>query len=153
MSWYQKNDPSFQTQCSIKNNVVQTTVYPSLPQVEMTMRAPVLIQQFTHVVHPNRSHRLLYLFQKIANMTEKMDFAVEIYFRRKVKSPSSPSWVELLALLSRSCLSLLPANRQSRKLLASARLYFRSCCFVIVVYPDVWLEQNTLLLGACTVEA
>ena len=30
--------------------MVQTTVCPSLTQVEMTMNIPVLIQQFTHLV-------------------------------------------------------------------------------------------------------
>ena len=60
-----KNDLSSRMQCSIekrtvtiemrrtkkKDNVVQTTVYPSLKEVEMTMRAPILIQQFTHLVY------------------------------------------------------------------------------------------------------
>ena len=42
-------------------------------------------------------------------------------------------------------LSLLSAN------LASAGLYFRSCYLVVVVYPNVWLKQNILLLGACAI--
>ena len=45
-------------------------LYPSLAQIETTMHAPALVQQFTHLVHPNRSHRLLYLLRKIADMTE-----------------------------------------------------------------------------------
>ena len=44
---------------------------PLLMQIEMTMHAPALVQQFTHLVHPNRSHCLSYLLRKIADMTEK----------------------------------------------------------------------------------
>ena len=75
-----------------------------------------------------------------------------IRFRQKVKYPPSPPGVELLALLSRSRLSLLSANRQSCKLLARDGLYFWSCCFVAVVYPDAWLKQNngTLQVQTCT---
>ena len=46
-------------------------LYPLLTQIEMTMHAPALAQQFTHLGHPNCSHRLLYLLRKIADMTEK----------------------------------------------------------------------------------
>ena len=67
-------------------------------------------------------------------------------FRRNVIAPPSPSRIKLSALLSRSRLSLLPANRQSRRPLASGGLCFRSCCFVVVVYPDVWLKPNPLLV-------
>ena len=161
-------------QCSIKkavlceatkkDNVVHTTVYSSLTQIEKWMRAPVLIQQFLHLVcipialaplsgnYPRLSYLLCGQDRKNTRHTDKGKHS-RIRFRRKAKSPPSPSRIELLLLLSRSCLSLLPAIRQSRKLLASAGLYFRSCCFVVVVYPDVWSKQNTLLLRACAVEA
>ena len=47
-------------------------LYPSLTQIEMTMHAPALVQQFTHLVRLNRSHRLSYLLRKIANITGKI---------------------------------------------------------------------------------
>ena len=47
-------------------------LYPSLTQIEMTMHAPALVQQFTYLVHPNRSHRLSYLLRKNADMTGKI---------------------------------------------------------------------------------
>ena len=46
-------------------------LYPLLTQIEMMMHAPALAQQFTHLGHPNCSHRILYLLRKIADMTEK----------------------------------------------------------------------------------
>ena len=74
-----KNDLSFQTQYNNKKNSTHSEatktkwcrLYPSLTQIEMTMHAPALVQQFTHLVHPNRSHRLSYLLRKIADMTKK----------------------------------------------------------------------------------
>ena len=46
------NTVSKKKQCYVRRtNVIQTTEYPSLKQVEkMTMRAPVSIQYFTHLV-------------------------------------------------------------------------------------------------------
>ena len=46
-------------------------LYPSLTKIKITMHAPALVRQFTHLGHPNRSHRLLYLLRKIADMTGK----------------------------------------------------------------------------------
>ena len=54
-----------------KNKVVLYTLYPSLVQIERTTHAPALVQQFSHLVHPNRSHRLLYLLRQIADLTGK----------------------------------------------------------------------------------
>ena len=45
---------------------------PSLMLIEMTMHAPVLVQQHTHLVHPNRSHRFSYLLRKVVDMTGKI---------------------------------------------------------------------------------
>ena len=36
------------------------------------MHAPALVHQFTHLVHPNRSHRPSYLLRKTADMTGKI---------------------------------------------------------------------------------
>ena len=40
------------------------------------MHAPALVQQFTHLVHPNRSHRLSYLLRKIADIHTKNEQTV-----------------------------------------------------------------------------
>ena len=47
-------------------------LYPSLMLIEVTMHASALLQQFTHLVHPNRSHRPSYLLRKTADMTGKI---------------------------------------------------------------------------------
>ena len=36
------------------------------------MKAPALVQQFTHLVHPDRSYRLSYFFWQIADKAGKM---------------------------------------------------------------------------------
>ena len=66
-----ENDLSFQVQGNRKNNLVHR-VYPSLTKIEGMMNAPVLVQQFTHLVHPNRSYHLSYLLQQFADKTGKM---------------------------------------------------------------------------------
>ena len=53
-----------------KNKVVHG-VYPSLAKIEGTTNAPALVQQFTHLVHPDRSYRLSYLLRQFADKTEK----------------------------------------------------------------------------------
>ena len=127
-------------------------------QIEMTMHAPVLVRQFTHLVripialaslggnYPRLSYLLCGQDRKIqqGRNTRHTDKGKHsgIRFRRKVKSPPSPSRVKLLALLSRSCLSLLLTNRQSRKLLASAGLYFRSCCWLIPHHNLLSIRQR-----------
>ena len=117
-------------------------LYSSLTQAEMTVRAPVLIQQFTHLVcipialaslsknYPGLSYLLLGQDRKNATREKhkrqpsKQYTREDIHLDRKVMVSPLPSGVELLALLSRSRLSLLLANRQSSKLLASAGLCF-----------------------------
>ena len=126
-------------------------VYPSLTQIEMTMRAPFLVKQFTHLVCiqplPSLSEnylRLLYLLWKITDKADKYKRSIRAKKAQRKKPPVSteingflsPSGVKLLALLGQSPLLLLPANPQSRKLLASGGL-FGSTCFFFVVYPDV----------------
>ena len=79
MILYQKTTYNFNRN-AIKKNSTHTEatktmwyrLYPSLTQIEMTMHAPALVQQFTHLVHPNRSHRRSYLLRKIADMTGKV---------------------------------------------------------------------------------
>ena len=52
-----------------KSKTVQTV--PFVTQIEM-MNAPAQVQQFTHVVRPNRSYRLSYLLRHIADMARKI---------------------------------------------------------------------------------
>ena len=54
-----------------KNEVVHT-VYPSLAKLEETMHAPVLVQQFTHLIHSDRFYRLSYLLRQFAGKTVKI---------------------------------------------------------------------------------
>ena len=80
------------------------------------MNAPALAQQFTHLVHPDRSYRLSYLLRQIAYKTgkiqrhkadkqKKKQRANRQYMRqdsfifRKVTTSVRPPPVELLALL------------------------------------------------------
>ena len=65
------------------------------------------------------------------------------------------SGVKLLTLFGNSCCHslLLPLLRWSRELLESSGLLWGSWLIFLVVYPDVWLKYNTLLLRACAVKA
>ena len=39
-------------------------------QMEVTINAPALVQQFTHLAHPNRVYRFSHLFGKMATTQE-----------------------------------------------------------------------------------
>ena len=78
MRWYQKTTYNVKRNTIKKNSTRSEAtktkwyrLYPSLTQIEMVTHAPALVQQFTHLVHPNRSHRFSYLLRKIADMTKK----------------------------------------------------------------------------------
>ena len=106
------------------------------------MNAPALAQQFTHLVYLDHLYRLLYVLRQFAYKTGKIrNDRKQTNHKRKnneetdskcdknislQKSSGSllPPPVELFALLGRSRLSLLSTNWQSRKLFASAGLYF-----------------------------
>ena len=121
----------------------------------MTMHAPVLVQQFTHLVCASRSlpplienfPRISYLLGKIAHKkkntkhTGKESKAEQTSVSTKSNGFPSPSRVKLLTLLGRSRLSLLPANLQPHKLLGSGGLCLCRCCFL--VRSDVCLKQNS----------
>ena len=42
-------------------------IYPWLAKVEGTVHASVLVQQFTHLIHPDRSYRLSNLLRQFAD--------------------------------------------------------------------------------------
>ena len=130
-------------------NVVQTTIYPSLTQVEMTMRAPVLIWQFTHLVcipiafaslsenHPP----LLHVFQ-----TRQKNYKRKQTNTRKTSKQYTrqdiPLYIKVMISLLTSVNGLANSARAA------------PCCEVVassLSYPDVWLKQNTLL-QACAVK-
>ena len=54
-----------------RNKVVHR-VYPSLAKLEGTVHAPVLVEQLTHLIHPDRSYRLSYLLRQFADKTGKI---------------------------------------------------------------------------------
>ena len=56
-----------------KNGVVDRgQVYPSLAKIEGMMNAPVLVQQFTHLIHLDHSYRLSHLLWQSADKTGKI---------------------------------------------------------------------------------
>ena len=106
------------------------------------MRAPALVQQFTHLIGVfqslpsliENSPHLSYLLGKIANKKKRLE-----------NTNYTGKNIHLL---------LLPLLRWSRNLFASSGLCVgKSCCFV-VVYPGVCLKQNsgTLLNETCATD-
>ena len=69
IGWYQKRLTISSARQS-KNKVYR--VYPSLTKIEGTVNTPVLLQQFTHLIHPDRSYRLSYLLRQIADKAGKI---------------------------------------------------------------------------------
>ena len=108
-------------------------------KIEM-VNAPLLVQQFTHPVHPNSSYRLSYLLRHFVDKTGKIrnreqakhkektsktvHTTANILFSRKVTMSIQPAPIKLLVLLgSPSCRPLLLSLfRRTRELLANSGL-------------------------------
>ena len=138
------------------------------------MNAPALVQQFTHLVHPDRSYRLSYLLRQIADKTGKIHNNRKQTNKNKKNNEQTDSICDktvsfqksngfIIDLPRSNCLLcsvvqavvlslLLLLLRWSRELLTNSGLLCTSGSFFLVVYPDVWLmKQKTLLLGACAI--
>ena len=72
-----------------KNKVVLYRLYPSLMQIDVTTNAPALVQQFTHLVHSNRSYHLSYLFEKLRTRQEKCSNRKKTNTRGKLRENST----------------------------------------------------------------
>ena len=73
-----------------KNEVVhRVQVYPSLAKIEGMMNAPVLVQQFTHLIHLDHSYRLSYLLRQFADMTGKIHDRKQTKYKRQNKHNST----------------------------------------------------------------
>ena len=146
------------------------SIYPSLAQIEMTMRTSVLLQHFAHHVcipiaailqkkklppllpalkncRQGRKDRKTDKHKKTNKQYTRQDIRLDI----RVMVSLSTSGVKLLTLLGNQLCHpslLLPLIRSSRDLLASSCL-LGSSYFFFVVYPDVWSKKTTLLPRAC----
>ena len=73
-----------------KNKVVhRVQVYPSLAKIEGMKNAPVLVQQFTHLIRLDPSYRLSYLLWQFADKTGKIDYRKQTKHKRKNKHNST----------------------------------------------------------------
>ena len=61
----------FQSPALLQTSPIDPTGLSSTRVGKMTMHAPALVQQFTHLVHSNRPHRPSYLLRKIACIREE----------------------------------------------------------------------------------